>query len=44
MCAPDVVVELDFARRDAHRGEGAGRERGVVVELYIEVFALTDQP
>src|SRR4029453_15876592 len=37
--APDVVVE----RRHAHRGEGAGRERGVVVELDVQKFAL-DRP
>src|SRR6516165_267587 len=43
--AEDVVIELDAARRDvqASAAEGRLRERGVVVELDIEIFAL-DRP
>src|SRR6266540_5335263 len=41
--APDVVLELDLARRDVARGEGTGRERVVVIKLDIQKFAL-DRP
>src|SRR5215831_15414825 len=43
--AEDVVIELDVARRDvqASASEGRSGERGVVVELDIEILAL-DRP
>src|SRR6516165_6805300 len=41
--AEDVVIELDVARCDISNTEGGTRERGVVVELDIEIFAL-DRP
>src|SRR6516165_3114565 len=41
--AEDVVIELDAARRDVRGPEGRLRERGVVVELDIEILAL-DRP
>src|SRR5215475_9514641 len=43
--AEDVVIELDVARRDvqARSTEGRSGERGVVVELDIEILAL-DRP
>src|SRR5262249_18684328 len=43
--AEDVVIELDVARRDvqAQASEGRSGERGVVVELDIEILAL-DRP
>src|SRR5215467_4419450 len=41
--AEDVVIELDAARCDVPSAEGRLRERGVVVELDIEIFAL-DRP
>src|SRR5262249_21760148 len=41
--AEDVVIELDVARRDIVGSEGRRGERGVVVELDIEILAL-DRP
>src|SRR6516225_1251214 len=41
--AEDVVIELDIARCDVSEAEGRGAERGVVVEVDIEIFAL-DRP
>src|SRR6516225_8656474 len=43
--AEDVVIELDAARREiqALASEGRLRERGVVVELDVEILAL-DRP
>src|SRR5215831_21260485 len=41
--AEDVVIELDGARRDIIGSEGRRGERGVVVELDIEILAL-DRP
>src|SRR6516225_9507266 len=41
--AEDVVIELDVARCDICNTEGRTRERGVVLELDIEIFAF-DRP
>src|SRR5262245_7373435 len=41
--AEDVVIELDVARCDIIGSEGRRGERGVVVELDIEILAL-DRP
>src|SRR6266446_8870814 len=38
--AEDVVIELDLARCDVSGTEGSSGERGEVVELDIEIFAL----
>src|SRR5262244_2345542 len=41
--AEDVVIELDVARSDVSVAEGWRGERGVVVEVDIEIFAV-DRP